>query len=645
MREGSDVPGKVGQGKGEMSKAGDCSGSGGGGGRRSGDARDLPLLFLRVGAAITLSIAGLFLSRLRSQRRPRPRHLLPPPPSEPDDARGLKSGGGGLKEELRILKNEDTKAKIISGNSVHTTTTTTTTTTTASVSLPPKCRNIDDDDDEGFLLPEFSEMVMEEFGREASSVATSPAPRIREDASNDHEIYKLRDLVRSLQEREKTLEIQLLEFYGLQEQDAAVRELENQLKINNVESKLYSLKIDSLQSENQRLQAQLSESSKLTSELETTKSKCKLLKKKLRLDAEQAKEKITSLQKIVNSLQCKEITEGGVDAEVEKKLKRLEDLENEARELRAANSRLQQENSHLIRRLELTRLPPVPKSHHSMEVKASEEAVGLKQENEKLSKEVEQLQAGRFADVEELVYLKWINACLRHELKNKDSAGTHTSARDLSNTLSPKSEETAKQLIMEYANVGADERSLSSIEFGSEYASSRASSSGEPDDASVDMHANPKKKEKKRFFAKLRKLVLGKDKNKNNFPTLERRVSISSCSFDDFTGRESHDSYSSFMTEGAVSANQQHEDRSTVRHSFGSHKYSHPSTEAGDGRNQHHGVKKNSTFGSERFSEHGSQFDSGEVTIPEDSEIHKFAEALVTSRTGSMSSRRTASFS
>lgn len=633
-----------------MPKAGDCSGGGG--------RRDLPLLFLRVGAAITLSIAGLFFSRLRWQRRPRPRHLLLPPPSEPDDARGMKGGGGGLKDELRILKNEDTKAKIISGNSVHTTTTTTTTTTTASVSLPPKCRNIDDDDDdEGFLLPEFNEMVMEEFGGDIGNIASSPAARVREDASNEHEIFKLRDLVRSLQEREKTLEIQLLELYGLQEQGAAVRELENQLKINNVESKLYSLKIESLQSENQRLQTQLSESSKLTSQLEMTKSKCKLLKKKLRLDAEQAKEKITSLQNIVDSFQCKEIIEGEVDGEVEKKLKRLEELENEARELRAANSRLQQENSHLTRRLELTRLPPVPKSHNSMEVKASEQVDGLKQENENLSKEVEQLRTDRFADVEELVYLKWINACLRHELKNKGTPGAQTTARDLSNTLSPKSEQTAKQLIMDYANVGADERSLSSIErslssieFGSEYASSRASSSGEPDDTSIDMssmtkHTNPKKKEKKRFFSKLRKLVLGKDKEKNNFPTLERRVSISSCSFDDFTGRESHDSYSSFLTEGALSANQQHDDRSCGTPSFGSQRYSHPSTEAGDGRYQRHGVKRNATFGSERFSEHGSQFDSGEATIPEDAEIHKFAEALITSRTGSMSSRRTLSFS
>ena len=259
-----------------------------------------------------------------------------------------------------LFVKEDTRAKIISGNSVHTTTTTTTTTTTALVPLAPKCRSIADD--EGYLLPEFNEMVLKEFGR------GTPAARVREDASNDHEIYKLRDLVRSLQEREKTLELQLMECYGLQEQDAAMRELENQLKLSNVESKLYLLKIESLQSENQKLQTQLSENSKIISELEATRAKCKLLKKKLALDAEQAKEEMTSLQKMVDSLQNKETGENKNHIEAEKNLKKLEELEKEATELRAANSRLQQENAHLIRRLELTRLPPVPKPKNSTEV-------------------------------------------------------------------------------------------------------------------------------------------------------------------------------------------------------------------------------------------------------------------------------------
>jgi hypothetical protein len=49
-----------------------------------------------------------------------------------------------------------------------------------------------------------------------------------------------------------------------------------------------------------------------------------------------------------------------------------------------------------------------------LQVKALEEVDWLRQENEKLAKEAEQLQSDRLADVEELVYLKWINVCLRY---------------------------------------------------------------------------------------------------------------------------------------------------------------------------------------------------------------------------------------
>jgi hypothetical protein len=49
-----------------------------------------------------------------------------------------------------------------------------------------------------------------------------------------------------------------------------------------------------------------------------------------------------------------------------------------------------------------------------LQVKVLEEAGRLRQENEKLAKEAEQLQSGRFADVEELVCPKWINACVQY---------------------------------------------------------------------------------------------------------------------------------------------------------------------------------------------------------------------------------------
>jgi hypothetical protein len=59
-----------------MPRAGDCGSTGGGncGGPRTGDGKDLSLLLLRVGAAVTLTVAGLFFSR-------RPRQLLLPPPT------------------------------------------------------------------------------------------------------------------------------------------------------------------------------------------------------------------------------------------------------------------------------------------------------------------------------------------------------------------------------------------------------------------------------------------------------------------------------------------------------------------------------------------------------------------------------------
>jgi hypothetical protein len=280
-----------------------------------------------------------------------------------------------------------------------------------------------------------------------------------------------------------------------------------------------------------------------------------------------------------------------------------------------------------------------------LQVKALEEADRLRQENEKLAKEAEQLQSDRFADVEELVYLKWINACLRYELRNKDAPSGKSVARDLSKTLSPKSEQKAKQLIMEYANAGAEERYSGHIEFGSECSSSRASS-GDPDEVSIDIPSMTKQKnpKKKKFFSKLRKLVLGKGKEERTVSTLERRVSISSCSFDEFTGRDSHDSYSSFMTETNIPGSRHYGDHSFGMHSLNSAKSCPLSSEVGDERRDLSGVKSVS-FREERPNGFGHNARLDIVrSIPEDAEIHKFANVLTTSRSGSMSSRSSSSF-
>lgn len=139
----------------------------------------------------------------------------------------------------------------------------------------------------------------------------------------------------------------------------------------------------------------------------------------------------------------------------------------------------------------------------------------LREENTSLSKEVEKLHADKCAGVEELVYLKWINACLRYELRNYQPPAGKTVARDLSKTLSPNSEEKAKQLILEYAHTEGHGNimNIDSDHWSTSQASCITDSKNHHDDFSADKSFSTKisSSNKTKFFHKLRKLVRGKD--------------------------------------------------------------------------------------------------------------------------------------
>ncbi|KAL2624409.1 hypothetical protein R1flu_008654 [Riccia fluitans] len=83
-------------------------------------------------------------------------------------------------------------------------------------------------------------------------------------------------------------------------------------------------------------------------------------------------------------------------------------------------------------------------------VRAEEDAAALRQANEDLCRQVEGLQSSRFSEVEELVYLRWVNACLRYELLNARPQDGKSGALDLNKDLSPRSQARAKQLMLEY---------------------------------------------------------------------------------------------------------------------------------------------------------------------------------------------------
>ncbi|CAJ2661159.1 unnamed protein product [Trifolium pratense] len=448
-------------------------------------------ILVNFGLALALSFAGFICSRLRITTI----NHSDPNPNSPTSG-----------HESEVNLGQDLGAKLSTSNTVseqEETCTNELKSENSPIDLLSNSKQNGDNDE--FLLPEFDELVKElEFEVEAPrlKVGSSKGYTVPDKDNYEQEISHLRDMVRLLQDKEQNLEFQLLEYCGLREQETVVMELQNRLKITNMEVKMFNLKAKNLQSENRRLKEQVADYAKVLAELDTAKAKIELLNKEIRCDAEQDKEQIVTLQRRVAKLQDQECKDAACDQDIKVKLQKQKVLELEVEELRKSNSRLHTEISDLTRRFDSTQI---------VANDANRESERLRIENEDLMKKIEQLQSDRCSDLEELVYMQWINACLRYELRNYQPPRSKTVAKDLSKSLSPNSEKKAKQLILEYADANGS-GSIVDFDFD-QWSSSQASSitdSGEYDDfSSVDNSSAARSNTK--FFSKLKRLIQGKD--------------------------------------------------------------------------------------------------------------------------------------
>ncbi|XP_028768632.1 protein CHUP1, chloroplastic isoform X2 [Neltuma alba] len=234
------------------------------------------------------------------------------------------------------------------------------------------------------------------------------------------------------------------------------------------------------EAERKKLQEELEQVGSATRELEVARSKIKELQRQIQLEANQTKGQLLLLKQQVSGLQAKEVDAVRKDAEIDKKLKALNELEVEVVELKRKNKELQHEKRELIVKLNAAESSM---TENETFVKAREEVTNLRHANEDLLKQVEGLQMNRFSEVEELVYLRWVNACLRYELRNYQAPPGKISARDLNKSLSPKSQEKAKQLMLEYAG---SERGQGDTDLDSNFSHPSSPGSEDFDNTSVD---------------------------------------------------------------------------------------------------------------------------------------------------------------
>ncbi|EPS62321.1 hypothetical protein M569_12467, partial [Genlisea aurea] len=312
------------------------------------------------------------------------------------------------------------------------------------------------------FLPEFESLLSGEIDfplptdkyESASASAADDKVYEYEMANNASELERLRNLVKELEEREVKLEGELLEYYGLKEQESNVSELQKQLHIKTLEIDMLQITINSLQAERKKLQEEVSQGVSVKNELDLARKKINELQKQIQLDANQTKGQLLLLKQQVSTLQAKEQETIRKDGEFEKKFKALKELEVEVMELKRKNRELQHEKRELMVKLDAAESNVKLLSNMTeteMVASIRGEVNELRHKNDDLVKQVEGLQMNRFSEVEEMVYLRWVNACLRFELRNHQTPSGRISARDLSKSLSPKSQERAKQLLLEYA--------------------------------------------------------------------------------------------------------------------------------------------------------------------------------------------------
>lgn len=216
--------------------------------------------------------------------------------------------------------------------------------------IPPG-GDIDDED----ILPEFEDLLSGEIDFPILVNKTDSNEKDvyeTEMANNASELERLRNLVKELEEREVKLEGELLEYYGLKEQESDITEIQRQFKIKTVEIGMLNITINSLQVERKKLQEEIAQGVTAKKELEAARNKIKELQRQIQLDANQTKGQLLLLKQQVFGLQEKEEEAIKKDSEIEKKLKAVKDLEVEVMELKRKNKELQIEKRELTIKLD-----------------------------------------------------------------------------------------------------------------------------------------------------------------------------------------------------------------------------------------------------------------------------------------------------
>ncbi|XP_050377924.1 protein CHUP1, chloroplastic-like [Argentina anserina] len=279
--------------------------------------------------------------------------------------------------------------------------------------------NFPENDDSNFYQQQIQEGMEDE--KKAEIVRSRELKRV-------NEIEVLHNLAREVQQRKLRLERKLLELCELREEKSFMFHLQRRLDEKLLEIEMLNATIASMQTERKELNEDVKECVLSRKQLETTRKLITEMQKKMEYCKKsnmEVKGRLLIVEEKVSNLPRDEDEGKSVrDAIVEQKLNGVRDAELQVLKMKRRNKELELGKRELTVKLvsaqdTITALSNITESGSI--VKIRDEISKLRHTNEDLSRQVERLQNNRFDMVQQLVYQRWLNTCLRLEIQSHNS--------------------------------------------------------------------------------------------------------------------------------------------------------------------------------------------------------------------------------
>lgn len=323
---------------------------------------------------------------------------------------------------------------------------------------------------------EFSRLVEHEA---RARDAVEKSVRVAVDTEARLEISKLK-------EKEMEVEKKLMEYNKNKEREIA--ELRTTVKTLIESTELKEKKPTSITVSS----AVTDDDDDVTSELREAKKKIDVLRRKLKHKTRKASEKITAFQFKIAELQHMLETNNNKSSTVAAD-NHPPMLKDEIEQLRKVNSTLEDDKTDLTQKMDsILRSNSISRNE--------------------LKRQIDELEIDKRSEIEKAVYLKYVNACLRYELRHYQPSPGRAKARDLNKSLSPNSAAKAKELIHMYAsddnNNDEEATTFENIEIETTTTTTTADNN---DDVNEEHRSINKKQKSQSLGSKLKKLVTRRD--------------------------------------------------------------------------------------------------------------------------------------